>query len=181
MPARGRIHALTLAGVPRSPFDCRELPVQSFPDPRPWSHLPVKALLIRIRKKMKLRMHTSATNSSCMLQGTTHGCAQRFIYCRAAFTQTIDEGAAGRKAGAAEAQAVCGVGASASFRIEFFRSRLHGQGVALSELALMPVGISRRRCAGLVQRGYLFGGQSPAESAQVLAELLLVARADNER
>ena len=58
---------------------------------------------------------------------------------------------------------------------------LHQSWIALQELALMPIGIGEGEFAGGVETGDLGGGERPADSTEVLAELLLVARADDER
>ena len=52
--------------------------------------------------------------------------------------------------------------------------------VALGEAALVPVGIGRRRGAGGVEPGDLLRRQVPADGAEVLAQLLLVAGADDD-
>src|ERR1035441_6315138 len=54
------------------------------------------------------------------------------------------------------------------------------QRVSLDELDLMPVGIHRRRFAGLIELRYLFYGQIPADRAEILPELIFVARTDDD-
>ena len=60
------------------------------------------------------------------------------------------------------------------------REVLDGSGVAIAELALVPVGVDRLRVAGGVELGDLFFGEIPAERAEILAELLLVAGAHDD-
>lgn len=52
--------------------------------------------------------------------------------------------------------------------------------IPLAEAGLMPVGVNPWRGAGLIQFRDLFGREVPADGAQVVAELVLVARADDE-
>src|SRR6185369_12830307 len=52
--------------------------------------------------------------------------------------------------------------------------------IALAETGLMPIGISCRAFAGLVQPDNLLRCETPADRAQILAQLLLIARADDE-
>ena len=56
-----------------------------------------------------------------------------------------------------------------------------GEGVALDELDLVPVGIGELDFAGFVEFGDLLGGELPAGGGEVGAELLFVAGADDER
>ena len=61
-------------------------------------------------------------------------------------------------------------------------ARLHRRRIALGKAAaLVPIGIGQRRGAGGVEPGDLRGGQVPAHRAEVLAQLLLVAGADDHR
>src|SRR5690606_20664131 len=53
-------------------------------------------------------------------------------------------------------------------------------GIALVEVALVPVRIGRRALAGRIQLGDLFRCERPAERAEVLAQLFLVACADHD-
>src|SRR5262245_11731421 len=55
-----------------------------------------------------------------------------------------------------------------------------GRRIPLRELSLVPVGIRRGRGAGGVQPGDLRRREIPADGAEVLAQLLLVARADDD-
>ena len=55
-----------------------------------------------------------------------------------------------------------------------------GDGVAVGELALVPVGIGGVSVAGGVEFGDLFFGEIPADGGEVLAELLFVAGADDD-
>ena len=57
---------------------------------------------------------------------------------------------------------------------------LNWNGVAIGELALVPVGIGGLRFAGGVEFGDLFFGEIPADRAEILAELLLVAGAHDD-
>ena len=55
-----------------------------------------------------------------------------------------------------------------------------GEGVALVELDLVPVGVGEGEGAGCVEPGYLVRGEVPAGGSQVGAELFFVACADDE-
>src|SRR5215470_9817255 len=52
--------------------------------------------------------------------------------------------------------------------------------IALGEAALMPVGIGQRGRARCVQLRNLFRRQVPADGTEILAQLLLIARADDD-
>jgi len=56
---------------------------------------------------------------------------------------------------------------------------LHRRRVALGEVALPPVGICGRNGACCIQLRYLLRSEIPADRAQVLLELFLVARTQN--
>src|ERR1035441_4632968 len=51
--------------------------------------------------------------------------------------------------------------------------------VAFQELAIVPVGVAQREVAGGVEPGNLLRRETPADGAEVLPQLLLVARADD--
>lgn len=53
--------------------------------------------------------------------------------------------------------------------------------IALAETGLVPIGISCRAFAGLVQLCNLSGCETPTDGAQILPKLFLVARANDER
>src|SRR6187402_1019711 len=55
-----------------------------------------------------------------------------------------------------------------------------GLGVALFVIDLMPVRISRRTAAGVVEQRDMRRVERPSDRAEILAELLLVARADHD-
>ena len=67
----------------------------------------------------------------------------------------------------------------AAYREETHRL-LYRRRIALGKATLVPVGIGRRGGAGGVEPGDLLGGQVPADGAEVLAQLLLVAGADDD-
>src|SRR6185503_9799124 len=58
---------------------------------------------------------------------------------------------------------------------------LHRRRIALDEARLMPVWIGLGRLARGIERGDLLAGQRPSDGAEVLAQLRLVARADDDR
>jgi hypothetical protein len=60
------------------------------------------------------------------------------------------------------------------------RSALHGDGIALGELALVPVGVDGLGGACGVEFGDLFFGEVPADGTEVLAELFFVACAHDD-
>ena len=56
----------------------------------------------------------------------------------------------------------------------------HRRGVAFLEDGLVPIGVGQGHLAGRIQRLYLLGREVPVHGAQILAQLLLVAGADND-
>jgi len=52
--------------------------------------------------------------------------------------------------------------------------------IALGEAALVPVGVGQRHRAGRVQSRDLGGGQAPADGTEIVAQLVLVAGADDD-
>ena len=75
--------------------------------------------------------------------------------------------------GGAPGASIGGVGAAPGHPV--------GEGVPLHELPLVPVRIDGRHGARGVEAGDLLGRQFPADGAEVLAELVLVARPDDQR
>jgi hypothetical protein len=57
---------------------------------------------------------------------------------------------------------------------------LDGEGIALVELHLVPIGVGERAGAGFVESGYLVFGELPTDGAEVSLQLLFVACADDE-
>jgi hypothetical protein len=57
---------------------------------------------------------------------------------------------------------------------------LHRDGIAIGELALVPVRVNGLRGAGSVEFGDLFHREAPSDRAKILAELLFVARTHDD-
>jgi hypothetical protein len=68
-------------------------------------------------------------------------------------------------------------------RLRAFRWRRLGrrERIALGGLALEPVRIDGKLLAGSIEFCDLIGGQIPTFGSQILAQLLFVARADDDR
>src|SRR5579862_1039904 len=75
--------------------------------------------------------------------------------------------------------ALCGSRISGASSTEPILTALDRRRVPFLEAELMPVGVGSGNGAGVVEPGDLVSCQSPADSAEVLAELLFVASAED--